>query len=61
MSDDLIETTIPYDRIIQILKDNDWDGYLLSEYEGRNKDVPGYASDQIRRQHVMMKRYLGEV
>ncbi len=61
MSDDLIETSTPYDQIIKILVDNKWDGYLLSEYEGQNKDVPGYASDQLRRQHVMMKRYLGEV
>lgn len=61
MSDDLIETTIPYDRIIEILLEHKWEGYLLSEYEGRNKDVPGYASDQLRRQHVMMKRLLGEV
>lgn len=60
MSDDLIETTIPYDRIIEILLEHKWEGYLLSEYEGQNKDVPGYASDQLRRQHVMMKRYLGE-
>lgn len=61
MSDDLIETTIPYDRIIALLLEHKWEGYLLSEYEGRNKDVPGHASDQLRRQHVMMKRYLGEV
>jgi sugar phosphate isomerase/epimerase len=61
MSDDLIETTIPYDRILQILKENNWDGYLLSEYEGINRTVSGYPSDQMRRQHVMMKRYLGEV
>lgn len=60
MSDDLIETSIPYDRIIEILLEHKWEGYLLSEYEGQNKDVPGYASDQLRRQHVMMKRYLGE-
>jgi sugar phosphate isomerase/epimerase len=60
MSDELIETTIPYDRILQILKDKNWDGYLLSEYEGKDKAVPGYASDQLRRQHVMMKRCLGE-
>lgn len=61
MSDDLIETNTPYDKIIKILKDKKWDGYLLSEYEGINKEVPGYASDQVRRHHVMMKRYLGEV
>ncbi len=60
MSDDLVETTIPYDRIIAILVEHKWEGYLLSEYEGKNKDVPGYASDQLRRQHVMLKRLLGE-
>jgi sugar phosphate isomerase/epimerase len=61
MSDDLIETTIPYDHVIKILWEHGWEGYLLSEFEGENKDVPGYASDQLRRQHVMMKRLLGEV
>jgi len=61
MSDDLVETDHPYDRIMQILIDHKWEGYLLSEYEGKNRDVPGYASDQLRRQHVMMKRLLGEV
>ena len=60
MSDDLIETTTPYDEIIDILIKHNWDGYLLSEYEGPNKDVPGYSSDQLRKQHVMMKRLLGE-
>ena len=60
MSDDLVETDHPYDRIMQILIDHKWEGYLLSEYEGKNRDVPGYASDQLRRQHVMMKRLLGE-
>ena len=61
MSEDLIETEHPYDRIIQILLDQKWEGYLLSEYEGQKKEEPGYASDQIRKQHVMMKRLLGEV
>jgi sugar phosphate isomerase/epimerase len=61
MSEDLIETDHPYDRIIPILLDQKWEGYLLSEYEGPNRDVPGYASDQLRKQHVMMKRLLGEI
>lgn len=61
MSDDLIETTTPYDEIIDILIRHNWDGYLLSEYEGPNKEVPGYSSDQLRRHHVMMKKLLGEV
>ncbi len=60
MDDSFVETTTPYDEIIQLLVDNKWDGYLLSEYEGKNKDVPGYSSEQLRKQHVMMKRLLGE-
>ena len=61
MSEDCIETNTPYDRILQIMVEHKWDGYLLSEYEGQNKSEPGYASEQLRRQHVMMKRLLGEV
>jgi hypothetical protein len=61
MSEDLVETDHPYDRIIQVLLDQKWEGYMLSEYEGQNRDVPGYSSDQLRKQHVMMKRLLGEV
>lgn len=60
MSDDFIETTTPYDKIIEMLMKNQWDGYLLSEYEGPNADVPGYTSDQLRKHHVMMRRLLGE-
>lgn len=60
MSDDFVETTTPYDRIIELMIKHGWDGYLLSEYEGKNKDVPGYSSGQLRRQHILMKRLLGE-
>ena len=60
MSDDFVETTTPYDEIIATLIKHNWDGYMLSEYEGSNKDVPGYSSDQLRKQHVLMKRLLGE-
>lgn len=60
MSEDFIETTTPYDKVIGLLIENGWDGYLLSEYEGPHKDVPGYSSEQLRRQHILMKRLLGE-
>lgn len=60
MSDEFVETTTPYDKIIELLVRNNWDGYLLSEYEGPHADVPGYTSDQLRKQHVMMRRLLGE-
>jgi hypothetical protein len=60
MTDDFVETTTPYDKIIALLIEYGWDGYLLSEYEGPNKEIPGYTSGQLRRQHIMMKRLLGE-
>ncbi len=61
MSDDFHETEIPYERILQILKDNNWNGYLLSEYEGSDKYDQGYEVGQtLRKQHIMMKNILGE-
>ncbi len=59
MDENFEETTIPYEEILTILRDNGYDGYMVSEYEGPHKDEPGYVSEQIRRQHVMMKRILG--
>ena len=60
MNDDLVDPTHPYEEILSILVEENWNGYLLSEYEGEKKDVIGHSSDQLRRQHVMMKRLLGE-
>lgn len=60
VSDDLVETTHPYQDILKVLVEHGWNGYLLSEYEGQKEEL-GHASDQLRRQHVMMKRLLGEV
>lgn len=61
MTDEFIDPTHPNDEIIAILLENNWKGYLLSEYEGENKEILGYASDQLRKHHVMMKKYLGEI
>ena len=60
MSEDFVETTTPYDKILGLLSEHKWDGYLLSEYEGPHKDVPGYSSSQLRRHHILLKRLLGE-
>ncbi len=59
MDDEFCELTIPYPEILHILKKHGWEGYLLSEYEGQNKEVPGFVSHELRKQHVMMKRILG--
>ncbi len=58
VDDDFNETYIDYPAILELMKKERWSGYLLSEYEGL-KDQPGRASDQLRRQHVLMKRVLG--
>ena len=60
MSEDFKEETIPYEEIITVLKENGYNGYMLSEYEGADKDKQGFVSDQLRRQHIMMRRILGE-
>ncbi|MER0123238.1 sugar phosphate isomerase/epimerase family protein [Streptococcus sp. ZJ93] len=59
MDDDFNELTIPYPEILNLLKEHDWEGYLLSEYEGVNKELEGYVSQELRKHHVMMKRILG--
>ena len=46
MSDDFEETTIPYKEVVDIMKEHGWDGYLLSEYEGRDKYDLGYEVGQ---------------
>lgn len=60
MDENFEETTIPYEKIIRILKEHNWDGYMLSEYEGAHKTEHGYVSDQLRRHHILMKRIIGE-
>ncbi len=59
MSEDFEELTIPYKRILEILVEHEWDGYLLSEYEGADKYSPDYEVGQLlRKQHIMMKNIL---
>lgn len=61
MNDTFEETTIPYKEIIEVLKNQNWDGYLLSEYEGADKYDAGYeVSQTLRKQHIMLKNYIGD-
>lgn len=61
MSDEFEETTIPYKEIIELLKKQNWDGYLLSEYEGADKYESGHEVGQtLRKHHIMMKNYIGD-
>ena len=56
---DCEDQTIPYPQIIKVLVDNQWDGYMMSEYEGTDKATGGGFS-AVRRQHVLLKRLLSE-
>ena len=58
MSETFEEETIPYEAIIRVLREHGFNGYMLSEYEGANKQKQGFVSEQLRRQHIMMQRIL---
>ena len=56
MTDELREYSIPYEKVLPVLVENGYSGYLSSEYEGI-RDL-GRGADQVRRQHVMMRELL---
>jgi sugar phosphate isomerase/epimerase len=63
MLDDGSEYSIPYDKIVAVLIQGGYDGYLSSEYEGNRHIQDAFPVDsveQVRRQHEMFKRLLGE-
>jgi len=63
MTSDEVEYSIPYDEIVPVLVEGGFDGYLSSEYEGNRhiQDVyPVDSVEQVRRQHAMFTRLLGE-
>lgn len=60
ITDDCVTPNIPYAEIIAIMQKHHWNGYLLSEYEGADRNEGG-AFAAVRKQHIMLKRLLGEV
>lgn len=59
MDENFKEVVIPYEEIIDTLLTNNWEGYLISEYEGPKAELEGYTSDQIKRHQIMLKNLLG--
>jgi hypothetical protein len=55
------DATIIYPEVLKVLMENGYDGYICTEYEGqRNMDIPDVDEiDEVRRQHVMLRRILG--
>jgi hypothetical protein len=63
MTDEGVEYSIPYDEIVPVLVEGGFDGYLSSEYEGNRHiqdALPVDSVEQVRRQHAMFARLLGE-
>jgi sugar phosphate isomerase/epimerase len=62
MTDEGVEYSIPYDKIIPVLIEGGYSGYLSSEYEGNRHIQDAFPVDsleQVRRQHSMFQRLLG--
>ena len=59
IDDSLTDLHIPWRDIMDTLTENNWTGWLSSEYEGRREPYRG--KDQVRRQHAMLRRLLGAV
>ena len=59
MDENFNEVNTPYKEVVQLMIDNGWDGYLLSEYEGINREDMYYVQTQLRRHHVMLKNLIG--
>jgi len=58
MTEELKEYNIPYDKVIPVLIQGGYDGFINSEYEG-NRDV-FQAQIQLRRHHYMLRQLLAQ-
>ncbi len=54
MNEDGTEASIPYEKILPVIQASDFEGYIVSEYEGHSG---GNASEMVRR-HIEMERKL---
>lgn len=52
LNDDLEEVSIPYDQILSVIRNSDFEGYIMSEYEDH---VSGRAVEMTKK-HLMMER-----
>jgi len=59
IDDDLVDGQVPWREILQTLKENEWSGYLSSEYEGDR--LPYRSIEQVRRQHALLHSLEAEI
>jgi sugar phosphate isomerase/epimerase len=53
IDDDLVDHHIPWAEILDVIAESGYTGWLSSEYEGDR--VAYRASDQLRRQHALLR------
>ncbi len=58
VDDQLNDLHVPWESIIKVLKEENWNGWLSSEYEGLRQ--PYLAKDQVRRQHALLRTLLAK-
>jgi len=56
LGEDLVEPSIPYKEILEVVKDSDFDGYLICEYED---ELYCGGAEFTKRQIMMEKQLLG--
>jgi hypothetical protein len=64
MDENYRETSIPYEKVIPVLLEGGIEASIASEYEGQRHTQDAFETDsceQVRRQHVMLRRLLGEI
>lgn len=59
IDENLEDQQIPWAPVLQALKDSGYAGYLSSEYEGDR--IPWRSIEQVRRQHSLIRRVVGEL
>lgn len=59
INDEGIEDAIPYNDILNIIKESGFDGYICTEFEGNTFDEKLDEEEQIKRHIEMQKKILG--
>lgn len=57
LSEDCVEPSIPYEEILMMLKESDYEGYIISEYE----DEMGCGGCEFTRRHLAMEKRILEL
>ena len=58
VGEDLHEPAIPYEEIIPVIANSDFDGYIMTEYE----DEGGYSGIEMTKRHIaMVKKIIAEM